>query len=281
MTDSIRIDSVLRSRPKATSWNGQSFSHAEVKLDGRRVLVVRTSSDVAVLAKRYEDYWRDLRHRPKLSMLLKSLPHGTILDCELWTPGLAASQVPRALANPAIRLRITPFAAPFVGGDDLRGESIQTARAQIRSLGFDPPAEVNLPNDREFITAEATRQKIEGYVLKVLHWNSYGWWKVKPVRTADLRITGSLPGEGKYDGLVGSLTCETEDGVVVAQASGMSDADRHAMTAMANVGLLKGQVAEIAFDRIDAGGRLRFPRFIRWRTDKTAAVTFSELSFSE
>ena len=31
---------------------------------------------------------------------------------------------------------------------------------------------------------------------------------------------------------------------------------------------LIGKVCEVAFDSIAANGKLRFPRFIRWRTDK-------------
>ena len=31
---------------------------------------------------------------------------------------------------------------------------------------------------------------------------------------------------------------------------------------------LLGKVCEIAYDSVAAGGKLRFPRFIRWRDDK-------------
>lgn len=51
--------------------------------------------------------------------------------------------------------------------------------------------------------------------------------KLKAEESADLRVVGIIPGTGKYEGMIGSLTCVTDDGKIeVNVGTGLSDADR-------------------------------------------------------
>jgi ATP-dependent DNA ligase len=102
---------------------------------------------------------------------------------------------------------------------------------------------------------------VEGYVFK--DGNLTGWAKWKPTRTADLVVTGLTPGRGKYAGLIGSLECSLWGGPVVADVSGFTDAERAALGPH-----VIGQVVEVAYQYVGARGRLRHPRFVRWRDDK-------------
>ena len=85
--------------------------------------------------------------------------------------------------------------------------------------------------------------------------------KYKKRRTADLLCTGTGEGEGKYEGLIGSLQLEDRSGRVVMVGSGLSDEDRHGLHAY-----FIGSVVEIEFERI-ADTYIQ-PTFIRVRDDK-------------
>lgn len=149
------------------------------------------------------------------------------------------------------------------------------------------------------LNLEAERRKIEGWMLK----GSGAAWKVKRESTCDLIVTGTKEGNGKYLGLVGALKCsahavcfdcggfgelrsETEDvctpcpecegkGTVlveVANVSGMTDDVREQLSFPdAGDPPLLGRVCEVEYNLVAAQGRLRHPRFKRWRDDKPAA----------
>jgi ATP-dependent DNA ligase len=94
----------------------------------------------------------------------------------------------------------------------------------------------------------------------------YGdWLKVKPKLTLDLVCTGLLPGVGKYWGKVGSIRVATREGIELARVSGMSDEIRDSIR-LSDI----GRVCEVAYERLGSQGRLRHPRFVMWRDDKTA-----------
>ena len=127
------------------------------------------------------------------------------------------------------------------------------------TLSFDP----------EFWLDAAKRRGVEGWVFKVS--NYHGWWKLKVVKTVDLVVTGLKDGRGKYLGLVGALKCSTWRWgsnlklVEVAAVSGMTDEQRVDIDS-GHV----GRVCEVAYQLVGSRGRLRHPRFVRWRPDKRA-----------
>ena len=69
--------------------------------------------------------------------------------------------------------------------------------------------------------------------------------KLKHRKTADLLCIGTEDGEGKYEGLIGSLILEDSTGRVVSVGSGLSDSDRHSLPTR-----FIGRVIEIEYEQI-------------------------------
>ncbi len=118
----------------------------------------------------------------------------------------------------------------------------------------------------------ARENKIEGFMLKKQDTLPV-WFKLKVEDTADVIVTGVKEGDGKYLGLVGALLCSVinPDGSMteVASVSGMTDDERYEITEMFDVTKnLIGRVIEIKYQCVAAQGRLRHPRFLRFREDK-------------
>jgi ATP-dependent DNA ligase len=87
--------------------------------------------------------------------------------------------------------------------------------------------------------------------------------KLKGRKTADLLCLGMEPGEGKYEGMIGSLILIDTKGRVVRVGSGLNDSDR----LMAFDLTFKDRVIEIEYEQIlDTYIQ---PTYIRVRDDKT------------
>ena len=54
--------------------------------------------------------------------------------------------------------------------------------------------------------------------------------KLKAILTNNLRVIGFTEGKGKYTGLVGALSCTSEDGTMLVNVSGFSEETRHQIT---------------------------------------------------
>lgn len=210
----------------------------------------------------------------------KEAPPRSSMDCEVWVPGKPASEVPTALREGHLPLEITAFAMPWWDGKDLEAVRVDKIRDDFRGLIWDDhqfaelcPLEELLgdpPWDESWAEQKlvelATAKGLEGYVLKSM--NYLGWCKVKAQEAVDCVCTGIEPGKGKYEGLVGSLEGSVYNNgelVVVANVSGMTDDERKAMS-MNDA----GRVFEVAYQYVGAKGKLRHPRFVRWRDDKPA-----------
>lgn len=93
--------------------------------------------------------------------------------------------------------------------------------------------------------------------------------KYKKTKTCDLRIVGWNEGKGKYQGMIGSFICETDDRTVRVNVAGMDDSIR-AMDPEDAI----GRIIEVAyFEGSKAKNKttasLQFPRMKGWRDDKT------------
>lgn len=117
----------------------------------------------------------------------------------------------------------------------------------------------------------------EGIILKDLS----GVWEDKRVKTqvkfkaeldCDLRVVGIQPGTGKYEGMVGALLCESEDGIIkVDVGSGLSDFDRKEFTKNSPVGKIAAVVYNARIKNKQGEESLFLPRLVEIREDKNIA----------
>ena len=106
----------------------------------------------------------------------------------------------------------------------------------------------------------------EGYVFK--NGNLLDWTKWKPVLTVDCVVIGLIPGLGRNYGKVGSLDVGLfiKDKLTsVAYVAGFTDEERDSLSRNDI-----GRIVEVAYQYFGSGGRLRHPRFVRFRDDKLA-----------
>lgn len=116
----------------------------------------------------------------------------------------------------------------------------------------------------------------EGTVVKNLDsdWRNSpnpGWVKFKEVKEADLVVTGYNPGNGKYNGGIGSLICESSDGQLQVGVAGLSDLQRGFVSTDKDVKLLDG------FDCTQYNGKLvtvEFNAVIKNKEDSTKMSLF-------
>jgi len=102
---------------------------------------------------------------------------------------------------------------------------------------------------------------------------STSWMKWKPTITVDLEVVDVEEGTGRNKGRLGALVCQGHDDgrdISVNVGSGLSDEQRDEFWQERNTVI--GQTVEILCDVItknqDGTYSLRFPRFVRFRTDK-------------
>ncbi len=256
--------------PRAKPWRGAgSPVVVEPKYDGWRLTAFMQEDPAVGLCV----FGRKREAHLELSHLLSGcdwyrklearMPPRTSVDGELWVPGQPASAVVTAMRESPRDLRFTAFATNGMGhgwGD---------ARYWLRLAGIDTPGQVRYIGQTDEELLEYARDLwdgAEGVVLKEAMCD--GWYKLKREETADLVVMDLKPGDefGKYSDTTGSIIGGRWDGtqlVEVACVSGMDD-DLRRQLGRGDV----GRVFECRYQYVGAGGRLRHPRFVRWRDDK-------------
>jgi ATP-dependent DNA ligase len=250
---------------KAKEWRGQPFRYAHVKWDGNRLIAEKNAvGRVHLYSSNGIDLTPQLRHLPLYAQMLDRVPTRTALECELFSPGRKASVVKHFIAEGGAGLQAVGFAAPIIQGTRQDCLSMDGVADVFRLWGI-PFAEYLSDETltREYLLQEAQRRRIEGWVLKQEHY--VGWYKLKVERTLDAPVTGFKDGDGKYLGLVGALHVSLE-GHEIACVGGMDDETRLEIDEKADL----GRVVEVAYQYVGDKGRLRHPRFVRWRDDKPA-----------
>lgn len=210
------------------------------KLDGHQLIL---ETDYA-FTKNYIDLKDSLTF-----MDFPRVPGGYGICGELWIPGEKASAVKTAIKEQDERLKFTAWAVQGLHAD----WHLADVQHWCEGYGFEfakwwysTPAE--LPVDAE------------GYVFK--DGNRLNVIKWKPVRTIDAVVTGIVPGKGQHTGRVGALLVSVE-GREIASVGGMALNERLSMSDESI-----GKVVEVAYQYVGSKGRLRHPRFIRFRDDK-------------
>lgn len=242
--------------PKVKPWQGERTRWAHRKLDGHSLRVVRNNEGVVQMHSRKPlDLTEKLMRFGFARAFWERMPRNVVLFGELVVFGKPAAYIKTAINDHDGSLRFVAFSAWSLQ-DDL--SELTAARDFCERCGI---------QFAEFWKFDEKPEKLppytEGWVYKD---GTYGeWYKEKPVRTIDLIVTGTTDGKGKYIGLLGALKCSTYCGRHVANVSGMDDATR----IEASLNEPEGRVVEVSYDKVDAKGKLRFPRFVRWRPDKS------------
>ena len=139
----------------------------------------------------------------------------------------------------------------------------------------------NLEKARQFFEDCLAKGK-EGAVIK----DKSGIWEPKRSRAllklkneseCDLRITGYNYGTGKYEGLLGSLHCESEDGVIKVNVSGFDDNQRKTLTKENTLGKIMTVRYNERITNKEGGHSLFLPCMIEIREDKTVADMSGEI----
>ncbi len=89
-------------------------------------------------------------------------------------------------------------------------------------------------------------------------------FKLKPWEDAEARVVAHIPGKGKYQGMLGALLVEREDGTRFRLGSGFKDAQR------ADPPPIGAQVT-YRYNGLTRNGLPRFARFLRVRDESPAA----------
>jgi DNA ligase-1 len=250
---------------KCATWKGdRSLRYAHAKLDGHRVRIANNR-----VVRKIEDVTERCENAAFMRAVRK-LPSDVIIEGELWVPGEPAAKVSEHLAERSDKLCLSAFVLPQEPADERLGR-IATLCELTYGLDFAPfwPLYEMWHEGQDWShnlmklcdELRMLGNPIEGFVLKDGNWAN--WQKWKPVRTIDLVVTGFKDGKGKHEGFVGSLECSIGPHVI-ANVSGMEDEVRWMIDENKDL----GRVVEVKYDRVDSKGRLRFPRFVRWRDDK-------------
>lgn len=113
---------------------------------------------------------------------------------------------------------------------------------------------------------EAEEKGIEGWIIKEMCRAPF-WWKLKVEQTLDLIVTGLKMGNaGKFQNQVGALLGSVYiNGELkeIAAVSGFTDKERFSLGDHTI-----GRIIEVKYQNIASKGRLRHPRFLRFREDK-------------
>lgn len=266
----MNLETLLELRPKVHRWKSQEYHVVEEKHDGYRVTIMIDGGEVVAVQRKAVDIWPKLQVIQSIKAGLDSLPQGTVLDGELIAVGKDATSVPTAIKE-GEGLQFIPFAMPYYDGWDLRRDSFHEHRERMKRLMFQIPRQELLDVDEEFLLQEARDRGIEGFVLKAAVYDS--WYKVKPTETIDVVVMECHMGTGDNSLNIGSVTVGVYKGpdmLPLANIKLQQEEDRLDFTSP-NCRSMEGRVMEVEYDSIGAKGRLKFPRFVRWRDDEKFA----------
>lgn len=257
---------------------------AERKYDGGRYMLYLDDDGAVHLYSR-----RDFPRIDKAA----NVPHfahrypgleGTVLDGEILHPngkklgdttGIMNSLPAKAIARQEAEgwLDYHVFDILFYKGRDVRQLPLRERRKLIADalMVIEHPCVkmVEQHTDKDGLFRTLVSQGEEGTVLKNVN-SPYGvnWVKNKRVADFSVVISGYKPGQGKYAGSLGAVAVSVYEGdklVEVGFASGMTDEERDDI--WKNRDEYLGRVVDISAQEVTKDGRLRHPRWLRFRDD--------------
>ena len=279
----------------------------EPKLDGVRALAHCLPDGSVVIKSRrlnkageyssLEDKVPHVRRHAVLCAL--GLQGYTVFDGELIAPverdsltatmSVLGSNPDKAIArqDEIGELRYYVFDVAYWKGEDVTNKTLRERRALFSNYFSTGPV-VGMP--QTYIKSDSGRLEYleafisaggEGIMFKdpdSKYFDRKGWVKVKGTTTVDAIVTGWVPGKGKYEGTIGALKVSATDGAtgelreLCTVAPGTDETRRWLFESLGVDGLDHLElVVELEAQAWTTGGKLRHPRIVRYRKDKTVA----------
>lgn len=238
---------------------GEIYKYTSIKRDGHFTTLQIRANGVKAFTRNGKEITEKLKYLDWFQNI--RLGKDAEFSGELWIPGGVATDVPHAYCTKNQKLRFDVFQAEHLPEGIPLWEVEE--EANYSNLQMIPYWEFN---NKEYTRNVFSKWKdVEGFVYST--GNRSDQCKEKPMHTADLVILGVQEGQGKYAGMVGSISVGI-DGEELATCSGFTDEIRKQITD--NPDLYLGKVVEIQYQKIGSGGRLRHPVFVSFRDDKSA-----------
>lgn len=242
------------------TWKGEPVVYATDKYDGHGMVLEKSVAGISLLCSAKRSW--EPKENEWFQNFIKYAPNNTKLHVEVYVEGGEATDVIHYLTErKPLSMRVTGIEG--WDGINVCIADLHTIDTHCKSCGLQA-ARWSLWDTNVDYKDLAIRRKIEGFVFKSCSYLPDRMYKVKPVLTADLIISGFVDGKGKYLGQVGAIKCIDGEAKEVCKVSGMTDKVR--------AGLCEGdegRVIEVAYQKITRDKRLRHPRFKRFRNDKT------------
>jgi hypothetical protein len=273
--------------PKFKNYKDQFVNYIQPKHDGHLTKVyVDENGIITCLTKNDKDITTKLWAINHISSELCRIPPNSVLFAELHCPDVLATSVPTLLNGADERLQLTFFAAPLFNGQDWENELLLYVVKELKKyklnvvdtsivIGIKDEDQGDFQLDEVYkqnLLKEAIKNKLEGWVLKEKH--TEGWYKLKPIKTLDAFVIATQMSFSSthYGGLQSIHIAVIDDkGKMIDLGnvgSGFELEYRKSLDSKAKRDSLLDKVCEVEYDSIAANGKLRFPRFKRWRTDK-------------
>lgn len=262
---------------KVKEYKGQKVSVAQHKYDGYYCDIFKGAhGNIKVLLKGGDDIIADLRQTDHIYQSMVQAPNRMHLCGELYAPGVPATSIVTMIKERDLRLKLRIFAMPEWAGEDTTGMSIDNVNTLLAKWEFDPvhsvllyeKPEVLVPSHLKSLLQQAIDGGFEGWVLKEAHCK--GWYKLKPKCTVDCFVASYTVSDSlSFFGGLKAIQVQVwnKDGTprhIASVGSGFLAEYRMSV----DMDRLIGRVCEVEYDCVAANGKLRFPRFIRWRDDE-------------
>lgn len=259
---------------KIKSYFGNAkYKFAHEKKDGYwSQLVKHPDGTVEVfLRKMDKNIWPQIEKITHIKKAVNNLPNNSVLNCELYAPGMPASSVITLINSSSAKLQMCPFGAEKLSGwRDLGNPNISLPQFNeaIKKYGFDAAELIAIAcRTQKELLAMAVVRRYEGWVLKNSLFDC--WTKLKPERTVDavvvsVSISDSETMRGAMKAIQVAVYAHGQLKIIASVGSGFD----YEFKRTVNPESLIGRVAEIKYDCLCAKGKLRFPTFIRWRDDE-------------
>lgn len=172
------------------------------------------------------------------------------------------------------------------------GHRLAILQDLVRDIPVYEVAKTTIVNNKQEaieLAIKYIKEGLEGCIIKAM---DVAWTpervktqlKLKAARECELRIVGvNIAEDNKYHGLVGSLQCVTDDGLVYCNISGMDDDQRKEFLKPQYI----GKIVTVLFNEMTTKKddptkfSLFLPRLVEVRYDKTKTDTYQEIKDAE